>query len=194
MLTSLVPRPSPFFVLRFAFSIIQKRATKKRGRPGLIHHVSDVRWTRGGHENDVREEGPNHKKQRTGSYVWVLYHSSGLKTLAWSKLLAFTGKKLTFEVYLLHIWMLAPPATSPHVHSRDGWDQAFPVFCALPLPCIILNANRRTKTVEAWERGYMLTFLTPQLVLRKLIVCSRSRSLVATTLIITGNVTMYWLI
>ena len=31
--------------------------------------------------------------------------------------------------------------------------QAFPVF---PLPCIILNANRRTKTGEAWERGYQL--------------------------------------
>ena len=33
----------------------------------------------------------------------------------------------------------------PRVHSRDGWDQAFPVFRTLPLPCIILNANRRTK-------------------------------------------------
>ena len=27
---------------------------------------------------------------------------------------------------------------------------------ALPLPCIILNENRRTKTGEAWERGYKL--------------------------------------
>ena len=32
-------------------------------------------------------------------------------------------------------------------------DEAFPVFRALPIPCIILNANRRTKTGEAWERG-----------------------------------------
>ena len=31
-------------------------------------------------------------------------------------------------------------------HSRDEWDQAFPVFRALLLPCIILNANQRTKT------------------------------------------------
>ena len=30
-------------------------------------------------------------------------------------------------------------------HSRDRCSQAFPVFRALPLPCIILNANRRTK-------------------------------------------------
>ena len=30
-------------------------------------------------------------------------------------------------------------------HSRDRCSQAFPVFRALPLPCIILNENRRTK-------------------------------------------------
>ena len=31
-------------------------------------------------------------------------------------------------------------------HSHDRCSQAFPVFvCALPPPCIILNANRRTK-------------------------------------------------
>ena len=30
-------------------------------------------------------------------------------------------------------------------HSRDRCSQAFPVFRTLPLPCIILNANRRTK-------------------------------------------------
>ena len=30
-------------------------------------------------------------------------------------------------------------------HSRDGWDKAFPVFRTLPLPCIILEAYRRTK-------------------------------------------------
>ena len=30
-------------------------------------------------------------------------------------------------------------------HSRDRFSQAFPVFRALLLPCIILNANRRTK-------------------------------------------------
>ena len=30
-------------------------------------------------------------------------------------------------------------------HSRDRCSQAFPIFCALPLPCILLNKNRRTK-------------------------------------------------
>ena len=31
---------------------------------------------------------------------------------------------------------------------------AFPVFRALPLPCIILNTTEEQKTGEAWERGY----------------------------------------
>jgi len=40
---------------------------------------------------------------------------------------------------------LCPSPTSTWRHTRDEWDQAFPVFHALPLPCTILNANRRTK-------------------------------------------------
>ena len=75
---------------------------EKQGRPGLIHHMSDVRWTQGGRENDVKGRGPT-TKQRTGSYIQALYRSCGLKTLAWSKLLAFTGKKLAFGVHSLHI-------------------------------------------------------------------------------------------
>ena len=91
--------------------------------------------------------------------IQTLYHSSGLKTLAWSKLLTFTSKKLTFGFFSLHIWILAPPTTSTCVHSHDRWDQAFPVFRPLPLPCIILNTNRKTKTREAWERGYFRLML-----------------------------------
>ena len=52
---------------------------------------------------EVEEREKRGQKQGTGSYVQALYHSSGLKTLAWSKLLAFTDKKLAFGVYLLHI-------------------------------------------------------------------------------------------
>ena len=47
---SLVPRPPPFFVLRFSFSIIHgSEERKKRGRPGNTYHVNDVWWTQGGH-------------------------------------------------------------------------------------------------------------------------------------------------
>jgi len=48
---------------------------EKRGRPGLIHHVSDVRWTRGGRENDVRGRGPTTKTTH-----WII-HSSDLPQL-----------------------------------------------------------------------------------------------------------------
>ena len=49
--SSLVPRPPPFFVLRFSFSTIQyteAEECKKRGRPGNTYHVNDIWWTRGG--------------------------------------------------------------------------------------------------------------------------------------------------
>ena len=47
--SSLVPRPPPFFVLRFLFSIIHGvDERKKQGRPGNTYHVNDVWWTRGG--------------------------------------------------------------------------------------------------------------------------------------------------
>ena len=39
--------------------------------------------------------GTKPQEQHTGSSVQALYSSSGLKTLAWSKLLIFTSKKLT---------------------------------------------------------------------------------------------------
>ena len=41
-------------------------------------------------------------------------------------------------------WMTSGVASTWR-HSRDRCSQAFPVFHALLLPCIILNANRRTK-------------------------------------------------
>ena len=47
----------------------------------------------------------------------------------------------------------------PDVIHVTGVPRSSPVFRAFPLPCIILNANQRTKTGEAWERG----FFTPPL-------------------------------
>ena len=52
---------------------------------------------------EVKECEKRGQKQGTGSYVRALYHSSGLKTPVWLKLLAFTGKKLAFGVHSLHI-------------------------------------------------------------------------------------------
>ena len=102
---------------------VHKRHSKNGVRPGLIHHVNDVRWTQGGCE--VEGKGDQPQKQHTGSSVQAFYRSSGLKTV-WSKL-------LTFKVYSLQIWILAPPLHPTQVHSRDQWDQAFPVLCCLLL-------------------------------------------------------------
>ena len=85
---------------------------EKRGRPGLIHHVSD-------HKVDIGRRDPT-TKQCTGSLVQALYRSSGLKMLAWSKLLVFTGKKLTLRVYSYILEYRPLPLTSfsrpPRVH------------------------------------------------------------------------------
>ena len=50
---------------------------------------------------------------------------------------------------LFHVFECGPLPPYVHLastrrHSRDRCSQAFPAFRALPLPCIILNANRRT--------------------------------------------------
>ena len=66
-----------------------------------------------------------------------------------STILDFTGKKLALS-FIAHELVdgQRPPyvhLASTRRHSRDRFSQAFPVFRTLPLPCIILNENRRTK-------------------------------------------------
>ena len=66
-----------------------------------------------------------------------------------STILDFTGKKLALS-FIAHELVdgQRPPyvhLASTRRHSRDRFSQAFPVFRALPLPCIILHENRRTK-------------------------------------------------
>ena len=47
-----------------------------------------------------------------------------------------------------------PPLRPPCVHLTSFMcSQAFPVFRALPLPCIMQTEEQ--KTGEAWERGYL---------------------------------------
>ena len=99
-----------FFGLR-SVSYTEAEEREKRGRPGFIYHVRDVRWTRGGR----RGEGHN-----------ILLGCAPPP--------------------------LRPPASTWR-HARDKWNQAFPVFRALPLPCITCMHWTQTeqKTGEAWE-------------------------------------------
>ena len=63
------------------------------------------------------------------------------------------GKKSSMLLHvrsLVHVFECGP--LPPYIHLASIWhhlcdrcSQAFSVFCTLPLPCIILNANRRTK-------------------------------------------------
>ena len=99
------PQASPVFTFHLCSQYYTERKTgEKWGRSGSIHHVNDVRWTWGRHGR----EGVQLPKQHTGSSVQMLYHSFGLQTLAWMKLLVTTGKKLTFKfsTYIFEYWPL----------------------------------------------------------------------------------------
>ena len=104
-----------------------KRKTAQNGE-GL---VSFIMWV---------TSGDQPQKQCTGSFIQVHYRSSGHKTLAWSKLLTFTGKKLTFGVYSLHFWISSTPRPLMW-WMRPG----LPCFSLSSALYIILNANRTTK-------------------------------------------------
>ena len=67
-LCGLIHRPPPFFSSVCVHNNTRKTG-EKRGRPGSIHHVNDVRWTRGGRRSQL-------PKLCTGSSVLVLHHVS----------------------------------------------------------------------------------------------------------------------
>ena len=142
---SLVPRPPPFIVLRFSFSIIHgSRRARKTGK--AWEHLSrewrlvDARWTYGGRgprSNNALDfiiECSNDSQDSWGSQYWQ--NSTSLVRNSLYRLLhELVDGQCPPYVHL----------ASTRCHSRDRCSQAFPVFCALPLLCIILNENRRTK-------------------------------------------------
>ena len=77
----------PCFVLWFAFSIIHGWAVKKFERTGNTYHVSDVRWTQGGHRGAV----PNYKYMCN---IQVSYQSSGVLAILWTSWVLPSDKAL----------------------------------------------------------------------------------------------------
>ena len=69
-LKNLVPRP-PLFLPSICIHIDtwKQNSGEKQGRTGLIHHVNDIRWTRGGH----RGRGAQLQKQHNGLSVRAFY-------------------------------------------------------------------------------------------------------------------------
>ena len=126
--------------------------------PGSIHHVNDVRWTQGGREVDI-EEGPNWQKQRAGTSIRALYRSFGLQTLAWSKLLVLTSKKLTFKssMYIIEYRPLPHYVHFTSVHSRDECSQAFPIFYRSSASVYYIERKQKVKTGEAWSEATVET-------------------------------------
>ena len=133
----------PYLFYPFAFRIHgSRRVVKKLGRSGSIFHINDVRWTH-------RWGGAQAQKQRTGSSVCVLCHSSGLQMLTWSELLVLAN-----TILVLSLVCTSPPPLlcPPCVHS--WWMlPGLPLFFAtLLLLCIIVNANGSWK----WGRLVLL--------------------------------------
>ena len=76
----------------------------------------------------------------------------------------------------------APPyvhLASTRCHSHDRCSQAFPIFRALPLPCI---KTEEQKTGEAWERGYVYCACRDLLTLSTLISTAAPLSLTSVPL------------
>ena len=135
--SSLVPRPTPFFILWFVLTIIHRGGRAAKNRKGLGEFI---RWMMsGGHEADVGGKGlvnsacPQYIPHHPVSWVWA-FHCSDFRRCSQlpSPVFKFTCS-----------W--APPLlyTSTRYHSRDEFSL---FFAAVPLPSIIVNASRRTKT------------------------------------------------
>ena len=85
-------------------------------------------------------------------------HNFGLQTLAWSKLLILTGKKLAFKfsTYIFEYWPLPPSSTS---HPLTWWmlpslSPFAPIFCSH----VLLWTQTECKTGGGLERGWSNLF------------------------------------
>ena len=79
----------------------RRPAKKKQERSGNIHHVNEVRWMQSGHW------GGRIQLPKQGTWIVLSSHSFGLQTIAWSKLLVLTSKKLTIKFStIIEYWSL----------------------------------------------------------------------------------------
>ena len=157
------PRPSPFFFLFFGLrsELYTEVEDTAKNEEGL---VSFITWmASSGRKVDVGRRGPTAKTTH-----WIVFLSallqfwtwegteSGLKLLVWLKLFVFTNKKLAFWVYLIHIWISAPP---PYIYlmSTRVMNEIRPSpFFTMSSASVYYAEHQleeQTKTGEAWKRG-----------------------------------------
>ena len=158
---SLVPRPPPFFVLQFSFSIIHGsgRAWKTgKGWEHLSHEWCpvDARW-RGPCSNNVLDfiiECSNNSQDSWGSQDQQ-YSTSPVRISLY---------------HLLHMsWLMgnAPPTStlcSPDVIHVIGVPRPSPFFALFCFRVLYWTKPKEQKTGEAWERGiafYLFTVAPP---------------------------------
>ena len=122
----------------------------KWGRPRRIHLMNDVRWTQGG----CRRVGP----VVDSVCPWWVHHSFGKVwdfTVAWDP---GCCRQLHSTMFKFSCgW--APPPLRP-LDVTDMWWilPGFPVFTALLLLCIVVNANQRMKNRVTIGLGTKLLF------------------------------------
>ena len=135
LLSSLVPRPLPFFFVLHSVQYTEVEEWRKTGKPGNTYHVNDIRWT----WDECRGVCPSTSTciiNLRVSFLRVKWREQLLRS--WL-VRAFTwGSLVCYFMYYVHL-------ASTWCHSRDRCSQAFSIFHVLLL-CIILNANQRTKT------------------------------------------------
>ena len=101
---------------------------RRRGSPGSIHHVNDVRWM---------GRGPT-------AMQWIIHPFYSFWLLR-SSLLSLVRTYLNISS--------SPPPHPPGIHSCGECSQAFPVFHWSSALVYYCEYKRKVKTGEAWEQG-----------------------------------------
>ena len=158
-ITSLIPRPPPFFVIRFAFRIIHrswKVGKKKQGRPGNILSRDDVWWKRGGHRAG--------RDPRSNNILdFIIEHSSNSQDPRRSWDWQYSTPPARNSLYgLLHMSLymgtIHPTSTShpPDVIHMIGVPIPSPFFATLLIPVYYTECKLK--------RGYEITTIHFQLI------------------------------
>ena len=124
---------------------------------GLSYHVNEVRWTQGGHR---RGRGPHSINILDSTIKQFIARQDPRRWWDWEYSTSQVKNLLTGLMHTNLLWG-AIPLSYVHLVLRHvisvSWPSSF--FTTLPLHCIILSTNQRTKTREAWEWGLHTTVL-----------------------------------
>ena len=151
---SLVPRPPPFFVLLFAFTIIHRSRRAAKNMKGL---GTPITWIMSvGHKVDMGGCCPSTNLCAINDGARFLPVKLSIVNLVNSGPSYRWSTRWWSLVHYLNVDPSLPyihPASTRR-HSCDRCSRPSPFFTALLLPCIIeRNPKKKNKTGEPWERG-----------------------------------------